>query len=187
MEKTPRYWVGDAPAACDLCHATLTSVFVDGRTKHGPWANMCPRCHASAGCGLGLGKGQKYTKQAADPLGSAADPLGSADGRWLRMPDPKPRRSPLSVRPASAIVFKVTQANPARSSGYDAPRTFPDFKSAERSARALVRGKPGRPVEVDRISRGADLYRTQRVAQVRSDALGRIWTDIVSWEASPLL
>jgi hypothetical protein len=95
---------------------------------------------------------------------------------------------PMKKNPAavSAIVFKVTQANPARSSGYDAPRTFSSFKSAERSARALVRGKPGRPALIDCRNTSVGPY-AWRMAQVRSDALGRIWTDIVSWEASPLL
>jgi hypothetical protein len=94
----------------------------------------------------------------------------------------------MKVKPMpTTIIFHVTQTNPARSSGYAAPRTFSDFKSAERSARALVRAQPGRPVHIDRIGRGADLYRTLRMAKVSSDALGRIWTDIVSWEASPLL
>jgi hypothetical protein len=26
----------------------------------GPWALMCEKCHGEIGCGLGLGKGQKY-------------------------------------------------------------------------------------------------------------------------------
>lgn len=36
--------------------------FVDGKTVHGPWANMCPRCHNEVGCGLGVGRGQCYQR-----------------------------------------------------------------------------------------------------------------------------
>ena len=32
---------------------------VDGKTKAGPWANMCSSCHLTHGVGLGLGKGQR--------------------------------------------------------------------------------------------------------------------------------
>lgn len=32
---------------------------VDGKTKMGPWANMCEGCFQSNGVGLGLGKGQR--------------------------------------------------------------------------------------------------------------------------------
>ena len=31
---------------------------VDGKTIHGPWANMCADCFGSNGIGLGTGKGQ---------------------------------------------------------------------------------------------------------------------------------
>jgi hypothetical protein len=52
-------------------------------------------------------KNPRSPRAAADALASAADAL------------------------ADALVFEVARANPARSSGYDAPRTFSDFKSAE--------------------------------------------------------
>ncbi len=48
---------------CDICHTHLKGVveyFVDGKTVQGPWALMCPECHAKYGYGLGLGYGQKY-------------------------------------------------------------------------------------------------------------------------------
>ena len=50
---------------CDICEESLDWVgnkrwFVDGRTKRGPWALMCPRCFEMDGVGLGTGKGQKY-------------------------------------------------------------------------------------------------------------------------------
>lgn len=47
---------------CDICQTEITSVYVDGKTVYGPWANMCLYCHATkgVGLGLGLGKGQAY-------------------------------------------------------------------------------------------------------------------------------
>jgi len=69
-----RYWMGDAPTQCDLnlhhSHA-ITTAFVDGKTKMGPWGNMCLTCHRRVGVGLGTGKGQKYEKQ--------------DDGKWLKV------------------------------------------------------------------------------------------------------
>lgn len=53
-------WIGPAPAACDLCHTGLKDEFVDGKTKMGPWASMCTRCHRANGVGLAGGRGQKY-------------------------------------------------------------------------------------------------------------------------------
>lgn len=66
----PRYWMGTAPCNCDICTLTLRSVFVDGATRQGPWANMCMSCHRIYGHGLGTGRGQQYEKQ--------------QDGRWLK-------------------------------------------------------------------------------------------------------
>lgn len=51
------------PKECDICHAPITSTFVDGSTYFGPWANMCQSCHAKHGNGLGTGKGQLYKRQ----------------------------------------------------------------------------------------------------------------------------
>ena len=56
-----KVWMGSVPAACDVCQGKITTVFVDGRTKMGPWACMCPGCHKRDGVGLGGGKGQQYT------------------------------------------------------------------------------------------------------------------------------
>ena len=53
-------WLGTLPEKCDICGIILTAVFIDGRTIHGPWANMCPECHKEYGCGTGTGYGQKY-------------------------------------------------------------------------------------------------------------------------------
>jgi hypothetical protein len=40
---------------CDFCNGVAV---VDGKTRFGPWANMCPLHFATYGVGLGLGKGQ---------------------------------------------------------------------------------------------------------------------------------
>ena len=53
-------WLGTLPEKCDICGIILTTVFIDGRTIHGPWANMCSKCHKEYGCGTGTGYGQKY-------------------------------------------------------------------------------------------------------------------------------
>ena len=63
MEKPKvKKWFGSWPAVCDFCGVDLASfdAFIDGRTKCGPWALMCPVCHEDDGVGLGPGHGQKY-------------------------------------------------------------------------------------------------------------------------------
>jgi len=45
---------------CNLCGKDRLSEFVDGKTRMGPWANMCLPCYRKVGVGLGVGKGQKY-------------------------------------------------------------------------------------------------------------------------------
>lgn len=57
-------YAGD-PESCDLCSADLFSIgfFVDGATKNGGWANMCPGCLAKHGRGIGWGIGQFYRVQ----------------------------------------------------------------------------------------------------------------------------
>jgi hypothetical protein len=53
-------WIGPVPT-CDFCQAPGDHAgFIDGKTKRGPWATMCPRCHAAHGLGLGPGVGQEY-------------------------------------------------------------------------------------------------------------------------------
>jgi len=59
--KTGTVWM--ACTTCDLCHRVCTSILVDGRTHHGPWAVMCEDCHKSFGVGLGTGRGQLYLLQ----------------------------------------------------------------------------------------------------------------------------
>lgn len=48
---------------CDLCATAVvpkqTPAIVDGKTRMGPWANMCERHFKQYGCGLGLGRGQQ--------------------------------------------------------------------------------------------------------------------------------
>lgn len=67
----PVYWCGEV-TNCDTCSSRLLTIMFDGKTTHGPWANMCPSCfRLGPGVGrTGQGLGQKYEKQ--------------ADGRWLK-------------------------------------------------------------------------------------------------------
>lgn len=60
-EKT---WLGPKPVRCDLCGRSLESVtvFIDGRTRMGPWGILCSSCHKQYGVGLGTGFGQKYRR-----------------------------------------------------------------------------------------------------------------------------
>lgn len=57
---TVKIWSGTKPKECDICHRTISNIFIDGATTLGSWANMCFACHKIYGKGLGLGKGQKY-------------------------------------------------------------------------------------------------------------------------------
>lgn len=66
-----KYWAGSPPSSCDLCKKAIINLFVDGRTDLGPWGFMCIPCHVLHGYGTGVGRGQKYEKQ--------------ADGRWLKV------------------------------------------------------------------------------------------------------
>jgi len=56
-----RKWMGSVDA-CDICRCDLKlePYFVDGKTKMGPWALMCPADFKAHGVGLGTGRGQKY-------------------------------------------------------------------------------------------------------------------------------
>lgn len=62
-------WLGGGTVKCDLAETghkakecELTNEFIDGATKFGPWANMCPACFGKNGRGLGMGVGQRYKK-----------------------------------------------------------------------------------------------------------------------------
>lgn len=55
---------------CDFC--TMRGqvgvvATVDGKTIHGPWANMCESDFEEFGVGLGLGRGQRLIVQEYDP------------------------------------------------------------------------------------------------------------------------
>lgn len=45
---------------CDICNKGNLTSYVDGATRMGPWANMCPSCYEKYGVGLGIGRGQLY-------------------------------------------------------------------------------------------------------------------------------
>jgi len=47
---------------CNLCGKVNLSEFVDGKTRMGPWANMCMPCYRKVGVGLGVGRGQRYAR-----------------------------------------------------------------------------------------------------------------------------
>jgi hypothetical protein len=66
-----KYWMGDKPKDCDICHKALGDSFVDGATTMGPWGIMCKNCFPVFGVGLGIGRGQRYEKQ--------------SDDRWLKV------------------------------------------------------------------------------------------------------
>lgn len=55
-------------AGCQICHSDFTEHVIDGRTKNGPWAYMCEDCHTEIGCGLGTGKGQKYSVETLEKV-----------------------------------------------------------------------------------------------------------------------
>lgn len=48
------------PKNCDTCGIEIETIFYDGKTHYGPWANMCPICHDLYGVGLGTGRGQRW-------------------------------------------------------------------------------------------------------------------------------
>jgi len=49
---------------CNLCGQVNLFEFVDGKTRMGPWANMCMPCYRKVGVGLGVGRGQRYARLA---------------------------------------------------------------------------------------------------------------------------
>jgi hypothetical protein len=53
---------------CDICKRTIKTYFVDGNTKLGGWALMCPACFKKYGFGLGVGRGQKYDFETKEKL-----------------------------------------------------------------------------------------------------------------------
>ena len=63
-----KFWTGIKPTKCDVCTQPLVGSWIDGKTTHGPWANMCHSCHAMLGIGLGLGCGQMYSVETGEKL-----------------------------------------------------------------------------------------------------------------------
>ena len=64
------YWASAVTKNCQACGRVLHSAFYDARLKDGVWGIVCDPCFQIRGVGLGVGRGQRYTKQ--------------ADGRWLK-------------------------------------------------------------------------------------------------------
>ena len=63
-------WLSDYDS-CDMCGAPIKGVaeyFVDGQTKMGPWALMCPTCFKKYGVAIKYGYGQKYDGKTAKLL-----------------------------------------------------------------------------------------------------------------------
>jgi hypothetical protein len=51
------------PNTCDICIRPLFTIYVDGATRNGSWANMCPSCRIDEKrFKLGTGLGQKYMR-----------------------------------------------------------------------------------------------------------------------------
>lgn len=62
-------WLGNQ-TRCEVCgrYLSTTEYFVDGKTKNGPWAIMCPDCYDEIGCGVGIGKGQIYNSKTREKI-----------------------------------------------------------------------------------------------------------------------
>jgi hypothetical protein len=59
-----KYWSGSEPVQCQMpgCGTKLHGEFVDGKTTHGSWGLLCPRCHRVYGLGGGKGRGPGYRR-----------------------------------------------------------------------------------------------------------------------------
>ena len=57
-------WASAVPKK-DNFNQLIKDEFIDGKTHYGPWAIMTPASHRTHGVGIGLGKGQKYRKDAS--------------------------------------------------------------------------------------------------------------------------
>ena len=71
-------WLGTPPSNCDICGEPITDEFIDGKTRMGLWANMCPKCFKQNGVGLGTGKGQKYQNK---------------DNKWIKIKGAKEKQA----------------------------------------------------------------------------------------------
>lgn len=64
-------WDSKLPITCDACKRDLGHWFIDGITVDGIGAILCCACHQEIGTGIGIGKGQVYsriTRQLVDGL-----------------------------------------------------------------------------------------------------------------------
>jgi hypothetical protein len=63
IDKLPqKTWQGKVPAMCEMSGEEITDRFIDGCNRAGQWCIMSPTGHMQYGRGLGVGKGQEYTK-----------------------------------------------------------------------------------------------------------------------------
>ncbi len=53
-------WEGEIPKVCQFCGGRIGKVFYDAVIQ-GQWGLGCHPCWSSGGCGLGVGRGQKYS------------------------------------------------------------------------------------------------------------------------------
>lgn len=66
-----KYWIGDVSSQDDF-GKPIKGVFVDGKTRMGPWAIMSPESFRIHGVGkYGTGYGQRYVK--------------GASGKWVKV------------------------------------------------------------------------------------------------------
>lgn len=63
-----KIWASPPPTKCNICSQEIKGSFIDGKTTFGPWGIMCPNCHSLFGCGLGLGRGQKYDMETLEKV-----------------------------------------------------------------------------------------------------------------------
>jgi hypothetical protein len=55
----------DKPDTCDICKGPIIHSFVNGLTRSGTYAIMCPACHLREGVGLSPVLGQLYEERNA--------------------------------------------------------------------------------------------------------------------------
>lgn len=66
--KKPVTWIGKIDK-CQINGCNYNGVMFDACVGYRNWGNICQDCFDTYGCGLGIGKGQKYLLQ--------------PDGKWL--------------------------------------------------------------------------------------------------------
>lgn len=60
------------PSECDLCEEAIDQEFADALIPdYGSWGSVCPNCAGAQRVGYGLGRGQRYCRQ--------------ADGRYMKV------------------------------------------------------------------------------------------------------